>query len=702
MGAFYEEVVPYVVDPMDVVTTWAPGPEPALRWADGDGPDRVAETRWVVSDSLPRLALQIGARRFAILNQVYMTNHLSFFGLALGQLSGDPLYGARFFHALFGVAAIVLVHDIGASLLTRRAALLGAALAATSFNLVFMFTWARFDESLPSVASLAVLAALLRFARDGRSRWLYAAAIATGVGVSAKITTLWPLGAMLLAAFVANVRRDTGPRSAARTALRSLRRSQIAVAAALALPWLVPMIAHARFAPGAPTSGEALRRLGFLSDLVTTDVVPRTLANMVDYLGSWSSLAAEIVRGPEAPAPSWAGRALVLATLGYLGWAAFRRGPAGAPERRTRVETAMLVFIGAIAALVSMFYREHRDYQFVLLVPLFSLAVAHSLDALMTVVGRALPGRAPSCAACAIVAAAPMGAQLADCARFWRDLGHAKNAMLDQRVQRDSAEYLERARIRPITTTFYAVGQYELLTRGRVRPLHASNLFRNDRRKFSRDELLAIWRRLLAIDCRAPRYVLLPLGSNPVEQRHFDEEGIRAALLADSDTYAEGITRLESFVGRGGEPLLELYRVEGCPLGPIPPPPASEDRSPKAMGERPASGATMAALGGLTVGARIGELVVSGLTEPVGGAILVHTEQGITFEVRLASDEPPPPARAGAYAVFYRKPREGSGSPPTEKLVRSAQAIADRIAGSSGAGPTPPGLTTIGAPVVSP
>ena len=109
---------------------------------------------------------------------------------------------------------------------------------------------------------------------------------------------------------------------------------------------------------------------------------------------------------------------------------------------------------------------------------------------------------------------------------------------------------------RPIVQTFYAVGTYELLSNGAVRPIYAYALLRRSKDLREVPDPLAVWRALLADGGGAPRYVVLPLGQNPIEEQHFDEDAIRAALFQ----VAQG-KRVAVFGNRQGDPLLEVWEL---------------------------------------------------------------------------------------------------------------------------------------------
>jgi hypothetical protein len=530
LGASYEEVVPYVLSRLDIRNqqpTAAPDQSPP---------------RFVVSPQLPVLAFEAAAGlQLPLLNQPYMTDHLSYGGVALAAAGVDGLWAARAWHALFGAALLWILYDVALLLgLGRRAALFAVAIAATSLPYTFMYSWARFDESLPSAGTVVVLWAALRYARSPRPRWVWVGMAAAAIAISAKLTALWPLAGLALAGALAGWRPPP---------MRSLAWPALVVA-----PLFAPMLG---FAVATPTTGhEVNRRLAFLTDLFTSDVIPGTAANLIGYLGSWGSILSEAM-GPEAAAgTNVVGELLVTCTLIWLVVRALRPN---AVARRHRLEAQMLAVVAVVFILVTLFYREHRDYQFVLLVPLHALALAGFLDFL----ARRLQHHVPSWAASAVVLALPVAANLWDQRHFRLDLDAPDNAMFDLHVQRASAAWLAAHGVqRPIVTTFYAVGTYELFTAGRVRPIYTFPLMRHSNDGSDVPDLAAVWRALLAEDGDRERYALLPLGTNPIEARHFDEPAIHTALLETGRG-----ERVAVFNNRRDQPLLEIWRVNPRVVG---------------------------------------------------------------------------------------------------------------------------------------
>jgi hypothetical protein len=111
--------------------------------------------------------------------------------------------------------------------------------------------------------------------------------------------------------------------------------------------------------------------------------------------------------------------------------------------------------------------------------------------------------------------------------------------------------------------------------------------------------------------------------------------------------------------------------------------------------EEPARASTLEALGDLAEGVPLGPYVISGVSEPILGAVLVHASSPageVTYEVRLSSDTPLPAARAGRYDVYYRA---NDGGP---NILAGAIALGERLQRVPADGPPIPGLTKYAVP----
>ncbi len=210
-----------------------------------------------------------------------------------------------------------------------------------------------------------------------------------------------------------------------------------------------------------------------------------------------------------------------------------------------------------------LFYREHRDYQFVLLVPLNAIAVASFLE---WCAQRVSVRHLPSWMAWTVVCVLPVAANLWDQRGLHEDLSSARNAMPDLAAQRASAAWLVEHDVpHPIVVTFYAVGTYEVLTNGIVRPIYGFPLMRETTEAGYVPDLVGAWRTLLGPDTTTGRYAVVPVGENVIEARHFDEPAMRTALLE-----AATGERAAVFTNARGEPILEIWRVtprSGASLG---------------------------------------------------------------------------------------------------------------------------------------
>lgn len=528
LGANYEEVVPYVLRPLDIRD-----PRPLSDVRIG---------HFVTSGQLPRLAYQPRPDvRWPLLNQPYMTDHLSYGGVLLGAAGVDRLWAARLWHASFGVVLIWLVYDIAQLLgLGRRAGLIASAIAATSLPLTFMYTWARFDESLASFGPAVVLWALLRHAVDGRARWIWVAVVVAALAVSGKLTALWPLLGLAVAAGLAGW-RPPSPR-------------RVVLPAVVSAVLFAPFVGYSLATPA--TGSEIGRRLRYIPDLFIGDTLPGTALSLIQYLGSWGAGLNHVIRGVSDWPVNAVGQLLVVATLV---WLMARTAAGGTRPRRRRLETQMLAFLGVVFLLVALFFRERRDYQFSLLVPLHAVALAAFIDWCVIRISSVGGNRAGPVAAalCGLVVAGNLVEQVG----FERDLGDAGNAMFNLEVQRQSAGWLvEHGVEHPVMVTFYAAGTYELLSDDAVRPVYAFPMFRRYRDyggpAAEAPDARVAWRDLLDSESGETLYAVLPRGVNPIEANHFDEPAIRAALLAVAPAEIAAV-----FSNRRGEPLLEIWRI---------------------------------------------------------------------------------------------------------------------------------------------
>jgi hypothetical protein len=299
----------------------------------------------------------------------------------------------------------------------------------------------------------------------------------------------------------------------------------------------------------------------------------------------------------------------------------------------------------------------------------------------------------------ALVASVPILAQGIAHARFREHLGRTPAVLLDQASQRDLAEYLVRNHIgQPITTAPSMVGPLEVLSRGRVQPLHGFALLEGSRTdSYTLEDLRRGFRRILEVASREPRFVILA-GKSGADSGPWADD-VRKAFLAQAAVEPGGWERVAAFGNAGGQPLFEVYRIGARPPGMhVVDPPLPDDAAPnsvarEAQRERPASPDTLAALGRLAPGEKLGVYVIQSISEPFRGAILIRVhnrESSVVFELRrYAGGAAPPAAFSGDLAIYYRRPHRGYSA---EEITAVANALAARLEGSDAASSPPASL----------
>lgn len=147
---------------------------------------------------------------------------------AAGRVLGFTEFTARLWSAVFGLLGLCAVYLLGRELFTPRAAVLAAAVLASTFQYFAHARLAVFDGMLVTFMLLA-LYALLRV-RAGHPRQLYAAALWAALGTLTKGPVALLLPALAAASFLL-LRRER-PRVPAAAALGAA-----ALYAAIAVPW---------------------------------------------------------------------------------------------------------------------------------------------------------------------------------------------------------------------------------------------------------------------------------------------------------------------------------------------------------------------------------------------------------------------------------------------------------------------------------
>jgi hypothetical protein len=128
---------------------------------------------------------------------------------------------------------------------------------------------------------------------------------------------------------------------------------------------------------------------------------------------------------------------------------------------------------------------------------------------------------------------------------------------------------------------------------------------------------------------------------------------------------------------------------------PTPHPEEAERSSLEPSGSpRPAPEATktprgdLGSLGEIAEGAQLGSFRIESVQGPADGAVRVFARSPtdvVTYEIRLASDAPLPPAKAGLYNIYYRSTDAGpevlAGATALAELLKKAPPNAPPIRG---------------------
>ena len=337
----------------------------------------------------------------------------------------------------------------------------------------------------------------------------------------------------------------------------------------------------------------------------------------------------------------------------------------------------------------SLLYANDNPFQIAFLIaPYYAIVLSRALCALP----RAVPaqvGRALGRGAILVAAVAAQAFEIGRHVAAHRSIGNPMFAMDAQ--QEIVSALLVRGIESPLTTTYNSVGFYEFLSDHRLRPVHLYPLLLPGRsEEGDREAFVRSWKIALMSSHKS---IVLPLGYNIFEGGRQDPDLVREALLAACESLGVEAREVQRFPALGPA-AFGLYEIAGAPHPATPIQPIARKQPWHAVEEVPASAGTRAALGGLEPGLLIGSFLIESVTGPSDGSVLVHARSSsgdvATFEVRLLSSRPAPPAHSGAYAVYYRSP-EGNGS--ARPLVEGAQAIADRIARAPADSLPLPGLT---------
>lgn len=485
LGANAEEVAPLLRHPPAELAPDRPDdgePAPGLLASEG-----LPVWSWVWGDgSLTPLMVDghVGALSFAPARSL-----AAWFGLGAARLQSTVL-------GLLGLLAIfAFARRVGGD----AAGLLAAALAAISAQYAFAFLMLRPDEQLDSLALLAALLAFLRHHDTGRVRWFYAGCLAVGVALMAKNTALW----VLLGIGVGAGAFRLCPRA---------RAGAWAAGAALAAVPLLPQLAYVLSVDTGGAFAGRLQQIAAPWEALAPDHLLFSLRHFDESFGHMGTVLAGYTQlHAVGPLIGGVGYGILAAVMVTIAATARRSQP---PAVR-----AFGLGCGVTLALYWLLYYRGASY-YLLLAPWVPIAVAL---AVVGIVRSARPaGRAVVVALLVVLAVS----SIAEAARMIDAVRHPETGMFDGAAQRELAALLEdTGRTRPYSTTYGAVGVYELLSRQAVRPRSLWPYF--DRAGERPADFQAAWAAVFARLGPGTHTLLLSPNASPVET----SEGVPGALI---------------------------------------------------------------------------------------------------------------------------------------------------------------------------
>jgi hypothetical protein len=624
-----------------------------------DGPDGSERAGLIASPSWPTLSIVRPPHAYPLLTEAWQAAYLSYGVAALEPLLGTGIVGLRRSGLLLGGFGLVLVAML-ARRLARTSSVTGASDAgpwlgvasaawlASSVGFLFFHRFAFLIETGPPLAA----ALALFWALDGRATRSVLAAFAAGLALALKITIAWVLLGM--AVYLVTSRR--WPKLTARVWIVSVTVAPLPLIP-LAILWrlggMPAKVAHKALLGLHPFDG--LARLPRLASLTAT------------FLGRPGAVLGPMFEGkPEIETSLLTAVVPALVTL-FAVAVTWKRKEDRGPERLWLCVTAVVVLCGAL------FYSDKNPVQVALvLLPFYAIVVARMLFGLTRALASSI-GNVPALALVILGGASIKGSEIAGFIALHRSIA---NPMLSMEAQRELTDAIvARGDAAPLTTTYNAVGFIELLSNLKVAPIHLYPLLTPSSNSVARQRAVAERAfRIALTSARGP--VVLSLAHNIFEGGGQDVDLVHDAFAAASAALGLEVREIGRYPAKG-PPLLGLYEavghIEGTHVE------SGGEEEPRAGGAQPqASRATLAALGGVSPGARVGPFAIDAVTGPLDGAIRVHATSpigGVTYEIRLWSAAPAPPARAGNVAVFY----DHQGSTPLELVMAGAEALAGLI-----------------------
>lgn len=547
LGMPAEEVIPHLFGPTRVVV-WAEAQgddPPGLKMAaphniEPDTGATPSNIDGVVTRKVwPVMAWYQGDNVYPILVESWQAAYLSYVAKAASPVLGGGIEGPRRLTLLLGLLSIFCVFALGLRAtgppeLERdrvSGAVLGATLLATSVTWLFMCRTAYHIEVAPPVA---VAVATLLVLHGSALRFVLAGLIA-GLAVSLKVTAAWPIFGVALGLWWAGA----WPR-------QSLKSWAIAVG--LALLAVLPILWFLLFAD---MPNNVSNKAVLLSDpLGGLARIPTMILLIFSVLGDPLLIMTPLLTGATDVSPHW-WQPVVPAVVYIAAIWHVRKSPDSAlPERLLLCVFAVICVIGGIL------YNESNPFQVVfLLLPFYVLVMGRAVWRLGCWGARFMPRRV----ALTIVVTATLGLQGYQLAQFNALHDRVGNPMLSMPGQRELADALEEQGIKePLTMTYNAVGGLEMLSEGRLRPIHLHRVLTSGdtgEGRMARD--INTWR-LVLTQWQNP--IVVPIGTNMFEGGGFDVAAVRQALDTAAKELGLRLHQKQTFPSVG-PPMFALLEV---------------------------------------------------------------------------------------------------------------------------------------------
>jgi hypothetical protein len=553
-STWHEEIAAYPADAHEIlVPAQRDRDEPAwdLGCAAPDAP------LFATSSGRPRLSLCIGGRSYPLMVTAYFTGYLYWPSSLFALWHHDDVLRLRVLSLLTALASLLLTALLVRQLAGLRVSLAGAVLTATCSPFIISHSVLMHYETLPWAC---VCAALLGLARcpwllpaasgsvPGSRAGLFAAAGFSGLAVAVNIK------AVFLLVPLAVYSRWIGIR------WHRVRRRDWAIASAVALVPVLPMVLFALLDPGRGFSGQVSQRMDLMISLTLERIVREPL-NVATF---WSDLGfyAASISGDQAER-NWLGIALALLALVHcvVAFATVRSKASSADGARLVAGGAGALFLGYMVLSIVLYSTQRANYA--ALHTVFAFAMATMLvrlgDRLRRTAGRL--DRAVVPLLVGIVAVA-LGFNIVRRG----SPGETTSLPINTVAQLDMVRYLieHRGRGEPVyTTTYNLAGMPDSLSGGALRTKQAHRyLLGCTWRDPAQQEacMTRRWRALLEEQPERPVWVVAPAKFTRIEEP--DAARLRPTLEAAAVEIGASVVRAATFAAGRGVDVLHVYRVD--------------------------------------------------------------------------------------------------------------------------------------------